>query len=265
MRTEKELVDRFHDEVDDIFIDLDPFIVKGAAQGRKLARRRRLTQALAGAATVAVLGGTVAYAGYLTPRNSTEVGAAQQVGQSRRVEITPQAALKILLPLLPTAGRTADYAGGETQKADGSQHLIGASLHYTDAGGISNLDLAIVLKPSPPSCTSGPGYRCTLQTLPDGSTLLTADISASDDTGWRAAEAILFRKDGLSIGLRSDNARDDHREAVRDKPPFTISQLATIVRSPDWKRELDEEIVTSATNLFRPAPPTKSGLPQSTR
>jgi hypothetical protein len=258
MEFETELRERLHAGVDRAAVDLDTLIAGGVAQGKQFARRRRLTQLVAVAATIAVIGSAAAYAGSLLGPAGHQFGpAAQTTATPSQTSpmlktLTPQAALQLLLEQLPPDGKTDKYTGGSNVKTTGPGE-VWISLSYTDPQGPSNLSLAVMPEPIPLSC-AGQSPQCSLTTLPNGSKLLLKETVSPDGSDLRTRQAHLVRKDGLYISLISDNATKWKDKGTRPLPPLSLAELRTIVTSPHWRLSVDAALVDESNSLFVPRP-----------
>ncbi len=255
MSFETELSNRLHAQADDTPADLDQLLAGGVAYGNKLVRRRRVSRIIAGAACVAALGGAFAYAGTLNNPAGGKVAPAGTVTATRpekQVAITPQAALAVLLELLPDSDRAINRRGG----FDGMGTVRG--LYATADYGTAVLRLEIVKNQVPYSCTA---YEadCKVVRLPDGSKLrlLTANVgTGAGKQDLQQLQANLTRKDGFSLDLIAYNNAPDH-------PAITLPQLQAIATSPRWQPRLDQAFVAKSEHLFRPRLVTEPSVPQS--
>ncbi|GAA3596735.1 hypothetical protein [Kribbella ginsengisoli] len=252
MSFETELRDRLHAGVDDTPADLDLLLAGGVAYGNKLVRRRRLTRIFAGAATVAVLGGAFAYAGTLGGPTTIGPAGVQSTTavQSKKGALTPQAALAILLELLPKDHQATNLRGG----FDGMGTVRGV---YTTADyGSATLRLEIVKDDVPLQCFASDTY-CKVTTLADRSKLrlLNTEIAATDNAGDdQQLQANLARADGLNLNLIAVNTDPAH-------PAITLAQLRAIATSPRWQLKLDQAFIDESEKLFRPRLVTEPSVP----
>ncbi|NEA35983.1 hypothetical protein [Streptomyces sp. SID13031] len=255
MSFETELSDRLHTEADDTQVDLDLLLTGSVAYGNKLVRRRRLTRIIGGAATIAVLGGAVAYAGSLNaPPGSTPAPAASVATtqpQKAKADITPQAALGVLLELLPDASQATNHRGG----FDGTGKVLG--VYTTVSYGNASLRLE-VLKEQQVAFPCDAYYTgCNVVKLPDGSKLRLLDTSVPGPGGkddYQQLQANLTRKDGLSLNLIAVNQ-------TPAQPAITLAQLKTIAVSPRWQLKLDQAFIDRSEKLFIPRLVTQPSVP----
>jgi hypothetical protein len=254
MSFETELRDQLHAGVDNTMVDLDELLAGGVAHGNKLVRRRRLTRIFAGAATIAVLGGAFAYAGTLggstNPGGTGIAPAGPAVVQGKKAAITPQAALGVLLELLPKDHQATDLRGG----FDGTGTVLG--VYSTMTYGNATLRLEVIKKQVPYSCDA---YYpdCKVTMLPDSSKLrlLTTGYpgpSGKDD--YQQLQANLSRKDGFSVNLIAVNS-------TPAKPAITLAQLKTIASSLEWQPKVDQALIDRSEKLFRPRLVTEPSVP----
>jgi hypothetical protein len=254
MSFETELRDHLHAGVDDTMADLDQLLAGGVAHGNKLVRRRRLIRVFAGAATIAVLGGAFAYAGTLggttSPDGTGLAPAGPAVVQGKKAAITPQAALGILLELLPEAQQATTLRGG----FDGTGTVLG--VYSTVDYGTASLRLEVVKQQIPYPCD---GYYpdCKVTVLPDGSKLrlLTAGYPGPQNKDeFQQLQANLTRKDGFSLNLIAVNS-------TPAKPAITLAQLKTIATNPRWQPKVDQALIEKSEKLFRPRLVTEPSVP----
>jgi hypothetical protein len=254
MSFETELRDHLHAGVDNATVDLDLLLAGGVAHGNKLVRRRRLSRIFTGAATIAVLGGAFAYAGTLggtaSPDGTGIAPAGPASTQGKKADITPQAALGVLLELLPDSQQATDLRGG----FDGTGTVLG--VYTTVAYGNAPLRLEIIKKQDPYPCDA---YYpdCKVTTLPDGSKLrlLTTRYpgpSGKDD--YQQLQANLTRKDGFALNLIAVNRTPAH-------PAITLAELRTIATSPRWQPKVDQALIDNSEKLFRPRLVTQPSVP----
>jgi hypothetical protein len=241
-----------HAGIDDASVDLDTLLTGSVTYGNKLVRRRRLTRILTGAATVVVLGGAFAYAGSLgdTPAPAGPVSTTQP--QQGKAAITPQAALGVLLELLPGAERATNHQGG----FDGTGKVLGV---YTTADyDTASLRLEIIKDQYPLQCI--PTDRdCKVITLPGGSRLRLLDTTIPGPNGndeYQQLQANVTREDGLNLNLIAVNTN-------RAEPSITLAQLKSIATSPRWQLKVDQALITRSSHLFTPRPVTQPSVPQS--
>jgi hypothetical protein len=254
MSFETELRDRLHAGVDDTTADLDQLLAGGVAHGNKLVRRRRLTRISAGAATIAVLGGAFAYAGTLggpaSPDGAGIAPAGPAAAQSKKADITPQAALGILLELLPDSQQATDLRGG----FDGTGTVLG--VYTTVVYGDAPLRLEIIKKQDPYGCDA---YYpdCKVVRLPDGSKLRLLTTGYPGPSGkdeHQQLQANLTRKDGFALNLIVVNPIPAH-------PAITLAELKTIATSPRWQQKVDQAFIDKSEKLFRPRLVTEPSVP----
>ncbi|WBQ05878.1 hypothetical protein [Kribbella sp. CA-293567] len=255
MTFETELRDHLHAGVDDTPVDLGPLLAAGVAHGNKLVRRRRLTRILAGAATVAVLGGAFAYAGSV---DGVPDGAIAPAGpgvttqaQQAKADITPQATLALLLELMPDAKQAANRRGG----FEGVGSVLG--VYTTTDYGTASIRLEIVKDQHPLPC-SDTDTDCKVTTLPDGSRLRLLDTTVPGPRGmdeYQQLQANLIRKDGLNLNLIAVNT-------APAEPAVTMAQLRAIATSPRWQLQLDQAFITKSAGLFTPRLVTQPSVPQ---
>ncbi|MEV8373870.1 hypothetical protein AB0P21_14085 [Kribbella sp. NPDC056861] len=275
MTFETELRDHLHAGVDELPVDLGPLLAGGVAHGNKLVRRRRLTRILAGAATIAVLGGAFAYAGSVGDAPGRGVAPAAENSVQNKVvrkttAITPQAALKIMLETLPREPAT-NYRGGydgTTTGPDASNKPTGvnALVDYTSGGSTGIVRVEVVTTGYPLLCS---GTECSLTTLPDGSKLRLIDLTDRMDNkpgGYRHLEVNLARPDGLNLNLLAVNYQHDNPNTSPTRPPVSLAQLKAIATNPHWQLKLDQAFVDGAEGLFVPRLITQpSGPPEQIR
>jgi hypothetical protein len=248
---EEELRSRMR-TVNEVEADLGVLRTRGVAHGKRLIRRRRVIQTIAGGATLAIAIGVFAYAE--DPRRSPEAGIAAPAPTVRQTDITPQAALKILLELLPPGSRTGSYEGGDsTNKRDVKSPAVWAHATYTDAIGTSNLMLSVGRFPRA-SCSRNLDEHCTQTRLTDGSLLTLIRITNHQDPRQKVFYVVLDRRDGLHITLNADNSEQDKGTATRPAPPLSMEQLRAIVTNPRWNLRVDESFAREAAPLFTPVP-----------
>lgn len=264
MDFETELRERLHAGVDDTPVDVGELINGGVTKGKLFVRRRRLAQLVAGTAMVAVIGSVAAYAGSLRDQADPQIGPAATSTQAQREQaaLTPQAAVAILLDLLPADGRTGDYTGGSYPKP-GLANEVWARFTYTDAKGPSNLSLGVMPEAMPLSC-AGQAPTCTVTTLPNGSKLMLEETVSLDGSNLRTRQAHLVRADGLYISLISDNGKYWKDDGTRAQPPLSLAQLRAIVTSPRWQHKVDADLVDRSAQLFVPHTPPPSSTPPGT-
>ncbi|WP_112248560.1 hypothetical protein [Kribbella monticola] len=255
MGFETELSERLHAETDDAVVDLDQLLTGSVAYGTKLVRRRRVTRIVAGAACVAALGGAFAYAGTLNNPAGGKIPPAATVTATRpekQVPITPQAALAVLLELLPNSDLAINRRGG----FDGMNKVRG--IYATADYGTAVLRLEIVKNPVPYSCAA---YEagCKVVRLPDGSKLRLLTASVGGGQGKKdiqQLQANLSREDGFSLDLIAYNN-------APAQPAITLAQLQAIATSTRWHPRLDQSFVAKSEHLFRPRLVTEPSVPQS--
>lgn len=264
MDFEEELRSRLR-TVSDTEVDLTELTTGGVAHGKRLIRRRRITQVTAAGATLVVLGGIVAYADGPWQKPPADLGVAATPSIGRQIDITPQAALKILLELLPTDARTGHYSGGDaTSKSEIKSPAVWAHASYTDAVGTSNLMLSVGRFPRESCTPARQDEQCTQSTLPDGSVLTIVKISNSNDPSQWAWRASVDRGDGLHVNLIEDNSEQDKGPGTRPTPPLSTERLRAIVTSPRWQLKVDESFAQQAAPLFRPTPAAPVSTPPPT-
>jgi hypothetical protein len=265
MTFETELRDQLHAGVDDSPIDLDRLLLGGVAYGNKLVRRRRMIRIFAGAATVALLGGAFAYAGSLsnTPGGNSVAPAGQATVSGQKKDITPQAALKILLETLPSTKPATNYRGG----FDGMGRPLGlyALVDYTDGGSTAMIRAEILTKGYPLLCSEAE-QGCRVTTLPDGSTLRLMESDANRRpngkiSNFKNLQANLARKDGLNLNLLAVNYEQDNPNTSPSRPPVSLAELKAIATSPRWQLKLDQAFLDSADDLFVPRQVTQPSVP----
>jgi len=261
MTFETELRDRLHAGVDQTEIDLGALLDGSVAYGTRVVRRRRLFRIFAGAATVAVLGGVFAYAGSLSGPTDDGVPASTSTPALQEA-ITPQAALKILLETLPTAGQKGDFTGWP--EGIGTQNGLSARLGYTDGGSTATVTISLLNHRFPPECVEGADLNCRIDTLANGSKLQLVENQSSGSSGnYKHLQANLYRKDGLVITLLSENREEYNPGTSPSRPPLSLAQLKAVVISPRWQRQVDPALVDGATGLFTPLPLTQPSSPAS--
>lgn len=267
MSFETELRDQLHAGVDDTDVDLAPLLTGSIAYGNKLVRRRRLTRIFAGAATIAVLGGAFAYAGSLggtaSPDGTGIAPAGPVVAQGKKADITPQAALQILLDTLPSSKPATNYRGG----LDGNVRKLGiyALVDYTGGGSTAMVRTEIIKTGYPLLCDAG-DRGCTVTILPDGSKLRLIDWPANlkpgDAPGFRHLEANLARKDGLNLNLAAINYPAQNPNSSPKRPPVSLAELKAIAISPRWQLRLDQSFLDQTNRLFVPRQLTQPSQPE---
>lgn len=252
MTFETELRDQLHAGVDHTEVDLDQLLLGGVAYGNKLVRRRRLFRIVAGAATVAVLGGGLAYAGSL----NADVAPA---GQQQTKPITPQAAGQILLESLPDAKKAKNFSGRENST---STERLATSLYYTDGGSTALVEIRLLTERFTPVCVKGADQFCQVTTLADGSRLELVENQSSGSSGnYKHLQANLYRKDGLVIALLAENREQYNPNTSPTRAPLTLAQLKAVVLSPRWQQQLDPAFVEGAAGLFTPRPNDPPSVP----
>lgn len=256
MSFETELSDRLHAGVDDTPVDLEPLLTGSIAYGNKLVRRRRLTRILGGAATIAVLGGAFAYAGSLNNPASTTPAPAGPAGisqpQQAKADITPQAALQILLDTVPDAKLATNHRGG----FEGRGKVLGVYA-ITDYG-TAYLRVEVIKDQVPYPCIPT-DTDCKVITPAAGSRLrlLNTEIPGnSGKTDNQQLQANLTRKDGLNLNLIAVNT-------TPDRPAITLAQLQAIATSPRWQQKLDQSFIDRSSRLFVPRLVTQPSAPDS--
>ncbi|WP_328330622.1 hypothetical protein OHA70_09235 [Kribbella sp. NBC_00382] len=256
MSFETELRDRLHAGVDDTPADLDLLLTGGVAHGNKLVRRRRLTRIFAGAATVAVLGGAFTYAGTLGGPNSiTPAGQSGKpaVVQGKQGALTPQAALGILLELLPDAELATNQRGG----FDGMGTVRG--VYATSDYDTTSLRIEVLKNKIdvPLQCFATDTY-CKVSKLPDGSRLRLLDVGYPGPAGkdeYQQLQANLTRPDGLNLNLIAVNTDPAH-------PVLTLAQLKAIATDARWQLKVDQAFINRSAKLFTPRLVTQPSVPQ---
>lgn len=205
-------------------------------------------------------------ASYNAPVPSLSVGAHATSGPSgvmqSRVPITPQIAVQTLVDILPASGNVSDFAG---ESLDGQ---VAGQLVFDDGHGRAEIDLSITLP-------SG-GVTGTCQSLPTSPctrygrlwTVQTTVGREFPNNGNRYNAATVhargFRSDGLVIEVTEWNAPTEKDSAPsRDLPPFSLSQMESIVTSPKWSDTATMSAVRDANHLFVPTSPP--GMPVHNR
>ncbi len=251
MTFETELRDQLHAGIDDTDVDLGPLLTGSVAYGNKLVRRRRLTRIVSGAAAVAVLGGAFAYAGSLGDQTGTTPAPAGVVSQAQKADITPQAALGLLLELLPNADLAVNRRGGY----DGTGSVLG--VYTTTEYGTASIRLEILKEQHPLTCLPSDS-DCKVSTLPAGSRLRLMNTGYPGPTGkddYQQLQANLTRKDGLNLNLIAVNL-------TPAKPAITLDQLQKIATSPRWQPKLDQAFIDKSKRLFVPRLVSQPSVPQ---
>jgi hypothetical protein len=256
MSFETELRDRLHAGVGNTMVDLGELLAGGVAHGNKLVRRRRLTRIFAGAATIAVLGGAFAYAGTLGgpatigPAGPTAAQSTKAV-QSKKGALTPQAALGILLELLPNPQQASDLRGG----FDGTGTVRGV---YSTLGyGNASLRLEVITKQEFPYPCDGYESGCKISILPDGSKLRLLNVTypgPHNKDEYQQLQANLTHKDGFTLHLIAVNT-------TPAKPAITLAQLKAIATDPRWQLKVDQALIDRSERLFRPRLVTEPSVP----
>jgi len=250
MTFETELRDHLHAGIDDTDVDLGPLLTGSVAYGNKLVRRR-LTRIVSGAAAIAVLGGAFAYAGSLGDQTGSTPAPAGVVSQAQRADITPQAALGLLLELLPQSEHSANQRGG----FEGTGSVLG--VYTTTDYGTAAIRLEIIKKQYPLQCLSTDS-DCKVSILPDGSRLRLLNTAVPGPTGkddHQQLQANLTRKDGLNLNLIAVNT-------TPAQPAITLAQLRTIATSPRWQLQVDQAVIDKFGRLFVPRLVTQPSVPQ---
>lgn len=256
MSFETELRDQLHAGVDDTTVDLGRLLAGGVAHGNKLVRRRRLTRVFAGAATIAVLGGAFAYAGTLGgPTTAGPAGVQNtKAAPSQQGALTPQAALGILLELLPDAGLATNQRGG----FDGTGTVRG--VYATSEYDTTSLRIEILKNKVdvPLQCFDSDTY-CKVSPLADGSRLRLLNMAypgPNNNAEYQQLQANLTRKDGLNLNLIAVNTDPAH-------PVLTLAQLKAIATDARWQLEVDQAFIDRSAKLFTPRLVTQPSVPQT--
>lgn len=262
MDFEPELRDRLHAGVDRTEIDLGALLDGSVAYGSRVVRRRRLFRIFAGAATVAVLGGAFAYATSVNGPTDDLPASTSTRALQETLPITPQAALKILLETLPTAGQKGDFSGWP--EGIGKQDGLSAHLSYMDGGSTADVTISLLNHRFPLECVEGADLSCRIESLAGGSKLQLVENQSSGSSGnYKHLQANLYREDGLIITLLSENREEYNPGTSPSRPPLSLAQLKAVVTSPRWQREVDPALVDGATGLFTPRPLTQPSSPAS--
>lgn len=265
-----ELPDRLREGVNGLRPDVSRLVAGGLERGKRLVRWRRIVQVAAAGAAAAVLSG-VAYA-------SPWIGAGGQNGQFQvaapptteaavkpppkppakpeLADITPQAALQLLLDQLPDGVKTGEYEGGGGRSDDPPGLIIQAKLKYIERDAVTHMTVGFSTTDDGSQKECGevaPGDSCAVEQLPDGSTFRLAKHRAPGPDGVVNWFATLTRPDGVQILVIEGNAPE--KELVppsRAVPPLSEEQLEAILTSPVWQPELDADYVARAESLFEP-------------
>jgi hypothetical protein len=258
MSFEDELRNRLQAGVSGTEVDTRMLTNGGLARGVRGVRRRRFGQIVAAGAALTVLGSAAAYASWFTGA-PTQVAGPPAVTATTTTATTPQAALRILLDLLPAQATTGDYAGGKDPDGKSPGTGVWGVLTYADR---TELSLHLGERQARATCASAErGVDCRQERLDDGSVLTTVRIPAPDrsrDIAWRST---LDRRDGAQIVLMQDY---DHEVKGDGIPPLPVEAMRAIVTSPRWRLRVDAAFATAAEPLFEPRPPAPPSSPTTT-
>jgi hypothetical protein len=280
MGFDDELPDRMRGGVDGLQPDVSRLVSGGMARGKRMVRRRRIVQVVAAGATVAVLSG-VAYAApwqgaggngglqvaappsatrsptlSASPRTSPKATTpATPESKKGQVDITPQAALQLLLDQLPEDAKTRKYSGSGGWSTMPPGIIIHDKLQYVQGGAVTHMAVGFSTgQENQDGCGDvGPDESCDSERLSDGSVFTLSKYSLPDSGGVVNWFATLTRPDGVSILIIEGNAAE--KEGVppsRPTPPLSAGQLKAILTSPTWQAKLDPAYVARAEHLFKP-------------
>lgn len=256
MEFETELRGLLRQAVDRTEVDIHTLTTMGVARGTHRVWRRRVTQLAVVGATLAVVG-TAAHS--LPGTTASDAGPARapsgrQQPVARTVDITPQAALRLLLDLLPAGSTTEAYQGGDAKRGLGISPAVDVGLSYIDAAGASNVSLRAGRLPSYVCPPQDAENACTATTLADGSVLTVHRLTGPDNAiRWSVN---LDRTDDMHVFVAVDNARADHGPGTRPTPALSVTQLKAIVQDSGWQLRVDKRLADKAEPLFTPRPPS---------
>ena len=218
------------------------------------------------AATVAVVAGLVAGAALLAPDGNREgnrdapVGAPPATGETVAqpafaVPDTPEdlaARFRTVLGDLATftvtdtgavAVLTAPASPGavpSAQQVPVTPTFVGAAIvgTLTASGVTGGYDLQIYPTDANEQarCDGPESPRCTVQRLPDGSSLATEQVALDGSPNGVTYLVSLVRPDGVAFLMHVSNERSPkgHSELLAPQPPLTIDQMIAIVTSDRW-------------------------------
>ncbi|MFE0383194.1 hypothetical protein ACFW1F_03770 [Streptomyces bungoensis] len=232
---------------------------------RSVARGRRLRLVRAGqvAATAAVAlvtaGGTLMAADAFgtggegppgRPRPGTPASSATRPPAQGLPGISGQEMLRTLESLLPPGG-TVSAASGRGSGADGGSVMPAAKLTYSTDKGSSGLDIAVTRLPygaragraGQGGCLPAevrPYDRCTTEKLPGGAVLDTTRSFTypGSDTGQKRWYVVLTTADGAQLTVQEFGGGGEKGSAGGSDPLLSTDRLASIVRSPLWKKAI---------------------------
>ncbi|MFG3200029.1 hypothetical protein ACGFYT_28310 [Streptomyces sp. NPDC048208] len=268
------------DAAADTLPPLPPGLLERAAlRGR---RKRRWQAARVGGGvvlTMAAVGGVLAGTGLLQagtarPSGLTLADPAITGGVTTTAPPVGAADMVATLRSLMPEGGTITHTSGKGTPTDAWSAMPSAGLVYTDRHGTkSAVDLRIT-RSSRDAAGSEEGSgclpvevrpydECSTRKFSDGSVLTSTKSFTypNSDAGQRRWYVDLVTRDGAKLSLQEFGGGGEKDSASTVVPVLSMDRLASIVRSPAWRKAIDS---IPAENTPGP-PPGRDDLPAATR
>ncbi|PBC72136.1 hypothetical protein BX265_6754 [Streptomyces sp. TLI_235] len=247
-----------------IHVPVQTIVAEAATRGRRLRRRRRITQALGAVAAVALLtGGVAAFGPDGAPHGQAPAGpvasstALGVLGPTDppvngKVATTPAGMLGIFAALLPDSARLSAYSGGGSSTGGGLL-MARADMDLGDHVPVTvDITLVRATVPTDGDCPNTesfgglPRERCSR--TPEGYRLATEPIQGGGQ------RYLLQRPDGITVelllhdGVVSGEGSTMKFTRTREEPPKTADFWKQVVRSPLWDTRVAVDIARDGAN-----------------
>lgn len=220
--TESLVRQQFESAVAGLHLDVPSLVRTGTAAGRQLSRRRRLQQAGAGVASVAVLAaaGLLGLHGGLFDSNAGAPADHGTIGES--VPSTPRALAAALIADLPSGVQALSQGGALVQGKALEADLRLSDGHHEVSLGVGATRLHVF----PTACAHLGTGPCQARTLPDGSRLVIAE-NIEGTQGHRSLFVVLTRSNDAVIAFEYAKVAGGQEALL-----LSSSQLVEMLRNP---------------------------------